>query len=58
MITASCGCRVEDDDELLDVEWEGEDCDPLEGIVPCTFYARYCRACAVKYGHIDPEPEK
>jgi hypothetical protein len=43
---ASCGHEVASSDDLVDVEYEDEDCIAGEGFVPVTVNAVYCRPCA------------
>jgi hypothetical protein len=46
MIVANCGHSVDDYDELQTVRLSGEDCDAVEGFVPCVSYREFCRPCA------------
>jgi hypothetical protein len=45
-ITASCGHKVEEVEDMVDVIYSGEDCDAVTGFHPCLFYASFCPACA------------
>lgn len=45
-ITASCGHQVAHADDLIHVEYDDVDCDPIEGFVDVTVFASFCRACA------------
>ncbi|OQW38078.1 MAG: hypothetical protein A4E20_04710 [Nitrospira sp. SG-bin2] len=46
MIKATCGHEVAKVEDLVDIRYGGEDCDAVEGIHRCVFYATYCPACA------------
>ncbi len=45
-ITATCGHKVDSVDDLITVIYHGEDCDAIDGFVPCVFYSVYCPTCA------------
>lgn len=45
-IRASCGHVLKDDEETVGVIYGGEDCDAVEGFVPCIHFASFCPACA------------
>lgn len=47
-ITASCGHEVADYNDLQTVRYASEDCDAIDGFVPCVSYAEYCARCARK----------
>lgn len=41
-VTLSCGCT---DKPGFDAIYAGEDCDAVDGFVPCIFYAYMCADC-------------
>ena len=48
-ITASCGHVLKDNEDIVPVRYRGEDCDPVDGFHPCTFYASFCPTCAARW---------
>lgn len=47
-ITASCGCTLKDDEEIVPVRLGGESCDAVDGFSASVSYHSYCPACAEK----------
>jgi hypothetical protein len=47
-IIATCGHKVVNMDDIVDVRYRSEDCDAVEGFRPCVVYASYCKPCAEK----------
>lgn len=47
-ITASCGCKLADDDEGVGIKFGDYDCDPIDGFQKVIIYAHYCTPCAEK----------
>jgi hypothetical protein len=45
-IIASCGCRLESSEDLVDVRYGDYTCDAIDGFSRCVAFAVYCRACA------------
>jgi hypothetical protein len=49
VIVASCGCTVPEGQDTVQVEYDTESCDAVDGWGPCTVYASLCPACVPKY---------
>lgn len=47
-IQASCGCKLADDEYVVDVMFGDETCDAVDGFRRCVVYASYCPACAAR----------
>ena len=41
----SCGCADRPEVQII---YGGEDCDAVDGFVPCLFFSTYCQECADK----------
>lgn len=48
-ITASCGHKLKDDEECVDVIYKGESLDIPYGFTPALVYAAFCPTCAAKW---------
>lgn len=47
-IIASCGCKLVDGEETVQVRIGHETCDAVDGFYPCVGYHAYCPRCAEK----------
>jgi len=48
-VTASCGHKLADDEEGVDVMYGTDSCDAIEGFRPAVAYAHFCQKCAAEW---------
>lgn len=48
-ITASCGHKLADGEEGVDVIYKDEQCLAVEGFIPVIVYGYFCQKCAAKW---------